>query len=197
MNYLDIRSLEYLYHQIYENVGGDISLIPRRDKNIRQQQHKAAIKKQLQEYVKSGSVGNIILQNAPVEVLPDNLTKVGGTLNLIGTLITVVPDTLKFVDGSLALTDTPITSLPTGLTVTGDLYLRHTKNLKTLPTNLTVYNDLFLNGSNITSIPNDLVVGWDLYLLNTPLARTKTVDQLRQMLPGVEGKIITKYDELE
>jgi hypothetical protein len=70
--------------------------------------------------------------------------------------------------GDLDLRNTPITSLPNNLKVGGYLSLRNTK---------------------ITSLPNNLKVGRDLYLTNTPISKKYTQEEIRQMIPGVEGDI--------
>ena len=70
--------------------------------------------------------------------------------------------------GDLDLSNTPITSLPTNLQVGGYLYLVNTP---------------------ITSLPTNLQVGGYLDLENTPLSKKYTIEQIKQMVPGVEGKI--------
>ena len=93
--------------------------------------------------------------------------------------------------GDLDLNGTPITSLPDNLKVGGDLSLNNTP-ITSLPDNLTVGGYLYLNGTPITSLPDNLKVGGSLYLRNTPLSKTHTVYQIRQMAPGVKGRIILK-----
>ncbi len=70
--------------------------------------------------------------------------------------------------GYLDLYNTPITSLPSGLSVGGYLNLGNTK---------------------ITSLPPDLSVGGYLYLVDTPLSKSHTKEQIKQMAPGVKGNI--------
>ena len=93
--------------------------------------------------------------------------------------------------GYLDLRGTPITFLPNDLTVGGGLDLEDTP-ITSLPDNLTVGGYLYLNGTPITSLPDNLKVGGSLYLRNTPLSKTHTVYQIRQMAPGVKGRIILK-----
>lgn len=90
--------------------------------------------------------------------------------------------------GSLDLNDTPITSLPDGLKVGGSLFL-HDTLITSLPDGLIVGGSLDLYDTLITSLPNDLSVGGDLFLSNTPISEKYTSDQLKQMYPGVKGKI--------
>jgi hypothetical protein len=70
--------------------------------------------------------------------------------------------------GGLYLNSTPITELPAGLKVEGRLDLTNTP---------------------ITELPADLKVGSYLFLTNTPIAKKYTIEQLKQMLPGVKGGI--------
>ena len=49
--------------------------------------------------------------------------------------------------------------------------------------------DLDLRNTPITSLPNNLKVGRDLYLTNTPISKKYTQEEIRQMIPGVEGDI--------
>jgi len=72
--------------------------------------------------------------------------------------------------------------------VKGDLDLNYT-NIKSLPSGLRVGGYLDLNCTFITSIPNNLEVGGALYLWRTPISKKYTKEQLRQMLPNVEGNI--------
>ena len=73
--------LEQAYQRIYEN---ESVLIPRRSAEERQKNYKIASNKQIQEYIKNGSKGNLDLNNTPITSLPKGLT-VGGGLYLSGT----------------------------------------------------------------------------------------------------------------
>ena len=97
-------------------------LVPRRGKEERAKNHKIALQKQIQHYIKDGSKGDLYLGNTPITFLPNNLTKVGGDLWLNFSKITSLPDNLE-VGGILDLTGTQITSLPNNLQVGGDLDL--------------------------------------------------------------------------
>jgi hypothetical protein len=46
-----------------------------------------------------------------------------------------------------------------------------------------------LRNTPITSLPQGLKVGGDLDLGNTPISKTHTREQLKQMLPIVKGEI--------
>jgi hypothetical protein len=111
-------------------------LVPRRSSEERQKNYVFILQKQIQQYIKNGSKGNLYLSNTPITSLPDNL-QVGNGLDLSDSKITSLPDNLQ-VGGDLDLSYTPITSLPSGLKIGGNLSLR---------------------GSKITSLPSDLQVG--------------------------------------
>ena len=53
-------------------------LIPRRIEG-RAERWKMMINRQIQQYIKNGSVGDLNLVETPIEKLPDNLIKVGGS----------------------------------------------------------------------------------------------------------------------
>jgi hypothetical protein len=181
-------------------------LITKNSPEGRKKNYGIEAREKIQQYIKDGSQGNLNLSGNPITSLPDNLT-VNGNLNLNGTLITSLPNNLT-VNGGLYLSETPITKLPDNLTVSGDLYLTRTK-ITSLPNNLTVNRDLYLDGTLITklpdnlkvagslnldhtlvtSLPNNLTVGGYLYLERTPISKKYTEEQLKEMLPGVKGKI--------
>ena len=156
--------IEQAYRKIYENKS---VLIPRRSAEERQKNYQIALQKQIQQYIKNGSVGYLDLSNSPITKLPEGLE----------------------VDGDLNLENAYITSLPEGLKVSGDLYLGNTRRLNSLPEALKVGGDLYLGNTIITSLPESLTVGGDLYLSNTHIARQYTNEQLKQMLPNVKGEI--------
>lgn len=91
--------------------------------------------------------------------------------------------------GNLDLSDAPITELPAGLEVGGDLYLSDTP-IAELPAGLKVGGNLSLfNNTHITQLPADLKVDGNLHLKNTPITKKYTIEQLKQMLPGVRRDI--------
>jgi hypothetical protein len=49
----------------------------------------------------------------------------------------------------------------------------------------------YLNLSNtaITSLPDNLKVGEDLHLFNTPITEKYSKKEIKQMVPGVKGRI--------
>ena len=141
-------------------------LVPRRSPEEREKNYSIAIQKQIQQYIKDGSKGNLDLRNTPITSLPNNL-KVEGGLFLGGTKIAFLPDNLK-VGGSLFSSDTKITFLSDGLKVGRNLYLSNTP---------------------ITSLPDNLQVGGELYLDNTPLSEKYSKEEIRKMVPGVKGNI--------
>ena len=99
--------------------------VPRRSREERTKTWRAAIYKQIQAYIRDGNKGDLNLSDTPIERLPDNLKRVGGSLHLQNTKITSLPDDLH-VGGGLYLSYTPITSLPNNLRVGGNLYLANT-----------------------------------------------------------------------
>ena len=166
----DVKNILESYLSIYYEQ--DSVLIQRRTPEERQKNYKIAITKQIQDYIKNGSEGDLNLRSTPITKLPDGLKRVGGNLNLIGTQITKLPDGLR-VGGTLDLSGTQITTLPDGLSVGGYLYLKDTP---------------------ITTLPNGLRVGGYLYLRDTPIAKLfiskkYTQEQIKQMYPGVKGEI--------
>ena len=156
----------YELNLILESQEEESVLIPRRSKEERQKNYIRVTQRKIQQYIKKGSVGDLDLSDTPITYLPDNLT-VGGGLYLYNTPITSLPDNLK-VGGSLNLYDTKITSLPDNLAVGGNLGLSSTQ---------------------ITSLPDNLTVGGSLYLCNTPILKKYSIQQLKNMLPGVKGII--------
>ena len=51
----------------------------------RDKEYLKIIQRQIQDYIKGGSKGNLDLDSTPITSLPDNLTKVGGWLWLNDT----------------------------------------------------------------------------------------------------------------
>ena len=179
----DQMLLEQAYQKIYES---ESLLDPIRSAEEMQNNHKIALNKKIEEYIKSGSQGDLNLSNTPITSLPEGL-KVGGSLYLTNTKITSLPDGLE-VGGVLFLANTPITSLPNDLKVGGSLYLTNTP-ITSLPSGLKVGGNLNLRDTPITSLPNDLKVGVNLYLQDTPLSSKYTKEQIKQMCPGIRGHI--------
>ena len=162
----------------------------------------------IQEYIRNGSEGDLILMYSQIEKLPDNFTvngtldlqrcknlqslpnglKVTYDLDLRRTNITSLPSDLE-VGRDLILMHSQIEKLPDNLTVNGNLDLDGCKNLQSLPNGLKVKNNLHLRDTNITSLPSDLEVGGDLALYRTPIANRYTKEQIREMVPGVKGGI--------
>ena len=101
-------------------------LKPRRSKEERAKNWKVAVYRQIQQYIKNGSTGD---------------------LDLSDTSITQLPDNLKVVDS---------------------LDLGYTK---------------------IKSLPDNLSVGGNLYLGYTPISKKYSEEEIRGMVPQVEGKI--------
>jgi hypothetical protein len=58
-----------------------------------------------------------------------------------------------------------------------------------LPDNLTVGHDLYMSYSRLSELPTNLSVGRELNLAHTPLSQKYSVEELKQLLPGVKGNI--------
>jgi len=146
----------------------DNIFIPRGSKEEKDKVLIRRINDKIQEYIKNGSEGRLMLVGSLIRFLPKNLTKVGGSLNLFYSQIEKLPDNLM---------------------VNGYLDLESCKNLKSLPNGLKVKYYLDLRHTNLTSLPSDLEVGGDLALYRTPIANRYTKEQIREMVPGVKGGI--------
>ena len=146
----------------------DNIFIPRGSKEEKDKVLIRRINDKIQEYIRNGSEGNLVLMSSPIKVLPRNLTKVGGKLNLFYSQIEKLPD---------------------NLIVNGRLDLEFCKNIESLPNGLKVKGSLDLRDTNITSLPSDLEVEGDLYLYRTPIADIYTEEQIREMVPSVKGII--------
>ena len=168
----------------------DNIFIPRGSK---EEKDKVLIRKEydkVQEYIRNGSEGNLVLMSSPIKVLPRNLIKVGGDLNLIRSQIEKLPDNLT-VNGSLDLERCEnLKSIPDNLRLNGYLDLEKCKNLESLPNGLKVKNFLDIRDTNITSLPSDLEVGGSLILFRTLIADMYTIEQIRKQSPGIKGTIL-------
>jgi hypothetical protein len=165
---------------------------PRRSPEDRQKNYITATEKQIQQYIKDGSQGDLDLRDTPITSLPNNLKTVGGNLDLSYTPIQSLPDNLT-VEGSLFLDGCEnLKKLPNNLTVKGDLGLDGCENLKTLPNNLEItFGDLILFNTPIQSLPGDLKMGsfGNILLAGTPLGKKHTKEEIQRMVPGVKGEI--------
>jgi hypothetical protein len=173
--------------KIFTNITGvNKILVQRRSPEERQDDYLIVAQKQIQQYIKDGSKGNLNLSKNPILSLPNNLSRVGGNLFLYSSKITSLPDNLEVggdlvvstltsalpkglkVGGDLDLQGSKITSLPDDLEIGKDLYLQNSK-IKSLPDNLKVKGSLSLSNTKITSLPDNLEVGGDLYLFRTSI----------------------------
>ena len=167
----------------------DNIFIPRGSKEEKDKVLIRRINDKIQEYIRNGSEGNLVLMSSPIKVLPRNLTKVGRSLILTLSQIEKLPDNLR-VNRNLDLEGCKnLKSLPDNLIVNGYLDLDSCKNLESLPNGLKVKGFLDLRHTNLTSLPSDLEVGEDLILYRTPIANRYTKEQIREMAPGVKGII--------
>jgi hypothetical protein len=184
-------------------------LIPRYTPEERVKARLLSAKKSIEQCKERPCRGDLDLSNVEIEELPDNL-KVQDTLNLMNTKISVLPDNLA-VGGSLILyglwnlrtipgtvnigktlnmNSTGVRSIEKGLQLAGNLYARNTY-LTTLPSGMAVAGDVDLVGSKIEALPRDLKVGGKIDLTNTPLSNKLSVEQIKQLIPGIKGEIQT------
>ena len=103
-------------------------IIPRNIEG-RKEKHLQIIYQNIQDYIKAGSKTHLHLSRTPITSLPDNLKKVGGSLNLSNSKIESLPDNLQ-VEKYLSLYNTKIKTLPSNLQVDGTLDLRRTEIAK-------------------------------------------------------------------
>jgi len=99
-------------------------LVPRH-LETRDEEYKRIFYKKIQDYIKKGSKGDLDLHKAPITKLPDNLIKVGGSLDLLGSQIQSLGN-LQKVEGYLDLWNSQIQSLGNLQIVERDLYLKNT-----------------------------------------------------------------------
>ena len=182
----------------------DNKIIIPRNMEGRKEKHLQIIYQQIQDYIKAGSNGDLMLKKTLIETLPNNLKKVGGDLNLSFSKIETLPDNLH-VAGDLNLIHTPITTLPNNLQVDGVLNLINS-SVKTLSSNLQVGKALYLNDTQVKSLPSNLQVGdLDLYhtmittlpdnlqikgnleLKRTPIAEKYSKEEIRKMIEDAGG----------
>jgi hypothetical protein len=177
-------------------------LIPRRSGPEREKRWIQEIRRKIQDYIKKGCVGDLNLRETPVKILPDNLKKVGGNLDLYKSQIEDL-NNLEHVGGMLDLRHTSIKKLPDSLKeVYKTIWLRHAtiedlNNLeyvgggleleytpiKKLPDNLKkIGTHLNLCKSKIEDFNNLEYVGGYLDLRYTPLSKTTTEKEIRSKI---------------
>ena len=135
--------------------------------------------------------GDLILYECyDLESLPRNLS-VGGSLNVANCPnLELLPKKLKVGNELNLVGCSNVQSLPNNLVVGGMMDLSFCRKLQSLPNNLKVGGDLYLyDCKNIQSLPKDLEVGGNLNLVSTLIADKYTKEQIRKMIPRVEGKI--------
>ena len=138
----------------------------RKSKQERKSFYIKVIHRQIQQYIKNGSVGFLDLSNSPITKLPDNLTKVG------------------YLDISYS----NISELPENLTVNGSLYIRNT-NVEELPHSLIVNGTLLINDTNIEELPKSLTVNGNLYCGDTPLSKKYSRKEIKEFYPNIKGNV--------
>lgn len=202
------------FNQLIKLLEQDESIFKPRKTEDRRERFNQIIQRQIQDYIKNGSDGDLYFPHSPITSLSDNLKYIGGSLDLTDTLIKSLPAGLK-VGGCLDLSHTPITTLPDNLTVGGNLYVDHTQ-ITSLPGNLEV-GGLYIYNTQIASLPDNLSVdeldahstliqdfpdslevnNW-LDIRSTPLAEkysksiltlAQRLEQFKKTYPGIKGKI--------
>ena len=186
----------------------DNILIPRRSKEEREKNYTIAIQRQLKSHIKNNvfmvpKIGpdddiygdsfyaredeelDLNFSREPITHLPDNITKIIGTLDLSDTSLKRLPSNLTRVErGSLFLNHTKITELPKNLTYVHYHLDLSVTPLESLPDNLTVNGNLDLTSTKITELPKNLTIGGGLSLYGTPLSKKYHLDQLKKMYPN-------------
>jgi len=161
-------------------------LVPRRIED-RAKNYQITINKEIQQYIKDGSKGDLDLSDTPITSLPDILKYVGGDLNLYQSEIKSLPNSLE-VEEHLVLARTPIEYLPDNLKVKGSILLTHSA-IKSLPDNFKVGRSLYLENTSIEELPYNLEVGEDFWIRNSPLA-DKYSDEKIENLANIKGIIV-------
>jgi len=162
-------------------------LVPRRSEEERAKNYQTAINKEIQQYIKDGSKGDLDLVGMPVTSLPDILEYVGGDLNLYQSKIKSLPDNLK-VEEHLVLANTPIEYLPDNLKVKGSILLTRSA-IKSLPDNFKVGRSLYLENTSIEDLPYNLEVGEDFWIRNSPIADKYSDEEIKN-LANIKGIIV-------
>ena len=148
----------------------DESIFNPRRTDDRRERYNKIMNQSVQDYIKSGAFGNLLLSEEPITSLPSNLKKVGGHLSLHHTQIESLPEGLR-VEGDLDVSSTPLKTLPKGLYVEGELDIASTQ---------------------IEELPEDLDVRGGLSAYDTPLADKYTYNQIEDMLPNLTGWVYTQ-----
>ena len=138
------------------------------------------------DYVKNGSIGDLVLINSKLTHLPNWLTKVGGELHISYAMIEDISDSLILskgifaqrsklkevrrseVFGQLTLDNCQITKLPDGLTVHGYLSVEGIQ-FEEIPKNLEIEGRFFINNSNLEQFSNNEL--YDMYNLTGEIVR--------------------------
>jgi hypothetical protein len=192
---------------LYENK----ILVPRRSPEEREKTHIAEHYRIIQRYIRDGCRGSLNLAKSPIKILPDNLTHVGGSLDLYESKIEDL-NNLEKVDGGLNLYEcnnlklleklreinryidldyTSITKVPDFIVnVNGYLSLCGLK-IEDLNNLEKVNGSLFLeNTLNLKSLGKLKYVDNDLYLKNSNILKIMTEKEMRRQV-YVKGEIFS------
>jgi len=102
-----------------------------------------------------------------------------------------IKDYIKQPDYYLYISNLPINEIPKELKLVKDDFFADNTPIKSLPDNLEVQGDLYLRYSAINILPKNLKVKGNLNLEGTPLSKKYSQEELKKLLPGVGGEIIT------
>lgn len=125
--------------------------------------------KRIQEYIKNGSQGDLNLSNAILTKLPDNLTRVGGTLFINASYIEDL-NNIEYVGEDLWADGSRLKSLSKLTRVGNDMSLADCPidNIDNLEY---VGGGLWIDGTDISELPEGLEVVEGIILENTPLGK--------------------------
>ena len=185
-------------------------LVPRRTPEERERRWIQEIYRKIQDYIKNGSEGDLNLSGTPIKILPNNLKKVVGSLDLMESKIEDL-NSLEYVYKDLDVRYTPIKRLPNNLKkIEGCLWsdnshIEDLNNLeyvgrlidlkktpiKKLPDHLKrAEYDLWLEFSEIEDLNNLEYVGGILDLRYTPLSKTTTVKKILSKIHVTAGVLL-------
>lgn len=128
------------------------------------------------------------LSGTKLKTLPKGLKKIGGLLDLSGSVVTSLPKNLC-VGIFFDVRSNKRLVLPEGLRVGGNFYAMGAKNIKTLPKNMRVGGSLYIDYSSVKFLPKGLHVGGALDI------RATAIRSLPKDLQ-VGGYIVVSPDQL-
>ena len=142
----------------------------------------------IDDYIKNGSVGDLILSESPIKTL-GKLEKVGKDLDLYNCTELINLGNLKTVGRNLYLSNCfSLTSLGNLKMVWGNMDLRNCSSLNSLEKLEIVGGSLNLEGCiKIESLPENLEVDYYVYIKNSGLSKY-SIEELNEMYPKLKNK---------